>query len=274
MLHFFQLSSSLKERLKRCGRYHSSPGAGTPQRSRLSIEPPPYHQSTDSRQSTVITLDSENTAKKLCIHNPKEIRENIKDDHSKIGSILSEKHQNQSSFENLQNQSISTKHSGETDCTKTPSNKSSNQPISQYCNSENICEKSDALLNTEESPVVKKTRLDTRTTPVSSRVVKRTDVFRGSRIDFGEKKTDSVPMDQCSIQKPVESKPCELSLRGIVTDSNACSTTGTSREAGMESSGMTGGSVRDTDSLLKEISGKEETLRKLKMVKMYQTKVG
>lgn len=278
-----QLSSSLKERLKRCGRYHSSPRAGTPQRNQLSIEQPPNQQSsdspqsTDSHQSTVITMkNSENKAKKLCLHNLTETKQSLKDDdhHSKIGSVLSEKQQNQSvsTQRSTDHSEIAQIHSGETGCDKTRRNNSSNQLESESYNSEILSENSNALVNTG-SPVLYKTSLETKTyTPVSSRVVKRTSVFRGSRINFDEKTTDTVPKDHSSTQKSVESNPFELSLRGTVTDSDACATTGTSRETGMESSGMMGGTVRDRDSLLKEVKEKEETLRKLKMVKMYQTK--
>ena len=218
--------------------------------------------------------------------------------HSKIVSILSERPQNQSGSERSRNQSVgktSTKQligqsersgpkkqeiSGETECGTAQNNQTSNGP-DPCCNSDNINKKStgnhcfgnDVSLNTA-SPVTTKTGLDTNTTPVSSRVMKRTDMMRGTRINFDEKKTDTVSDTDSSIQKTVKAKPSEHCASSIVTDSEANKTAETRKKTKTNKSGETEGTVGHQHSLLKEISENEEILRKLKMVKMYRTKVG
>lgn len=77
-----QLSSSLKERLKRCGRYHSSPMVKTPRTKLLETS-----QSTAcSNERTTL---SETPAKKICINQSPEFRTSLRQNENFVITSLS-----------------------------------------------------------------------------------------------------------------------------------------------------------------------------------------
>ena len=160
-----------------------------------------------------------------------------------------EKQQRQPSSENSHCQSKSTKQLSvesekkqeqfrETDCSKTANHKNDSEIIRERT-VENLRPEYNVSLSLE-SPVTKLSYLDTNRTPVSSRTMKRTDLMRGSKIDF-DKKQIYKASNSDNIIKSVDSKPCELSTSASVTDWDSCAVTGTigtCREAGKDGSGM------------------------------------
>ena len=164
-----------------------------------------------------------------------------------IGSILVEKQQSQPS-ENSHCQSESTKQLSvqsnmkqeqfrETYCSKTANHKNDSEIIREKT-IENLRPEYNVTLSSE-SPGTKLSYLDTNRTPVSSRTMKRTDLMRGSKIDFDKKQTDKTSNSDNLISN--DSKLCELSTSASVTDSDSCvatGTVGTCREAGKDGSGI------------------------------------
>lgn len=77
-----QLSSSLKEKLKRCGRYHSSPVVKTPGTKHLET-------SQSVTCSNERTMQSETPAKKICINQSPELRTSFRQNENYVITSLS-----------------------------------------------------------------------------------------------------------------------------------------------------------------------------------------
>ena len=281
------MSSTLKERLKRCGRYHASPKVMTPVAK----------QQEESHTNTA--------AKKLCTRETDE-KSLLSTPNSKLNCDKNDIYsgcKTQSYLVNI-SKPLSELHPNSTP--KTFKNISVLEPENHSLDVEKNCsEKLSAHCpqTSETQTAVGRTRMDMNrslshmgackqsvnqsdvvstlsTTPVSSRSMRRVNV-KVNKLDFEKEKEGIV------VNGPAHTTPSENSSetgRGVDSLCSDSLMMKHESESKNEVLLLTGNKSRSNDSgannsfnerqcLLKEISEKEETIRKLRMVKMYRTKV-
>lgn len=217
---------------------------------------------------------------------------------SKIGTPLSELQGNskfvplqstekiivaQSMSSDLENQSVANKGNG-SETLRFGSNSKTLSKIVLYDKDEKSCcdiNKKPMKIHelSSERSVILDRSLNSRSTPVSSRSSLRTSQFRVNKLDFDKEaeRTVSLPGTDNEFQSK------SLGAAKMAEETFA-DTYGNDKPLGAGISAVnksetkkiaetvTGGNYEEKQRLLKEISEKEEVLRKLKMVKMYRTK--
>ena len=282
------MSSTLKERLKRCGRYHASPKVMTPVAK----------QQEESHTNTA--------AKKLCTRERDE-KSLLSTPNSKLNYDRNDIYPRCKTQSNLANISKPLSELYPNSTPKTFRNISVLEPENHPLDEEKNC--SEKLLSaycpqtSEIKTAVGSTRMDMNrslshmgackqsvnqsavvpslsTTPVSSRSARRANV-KVNKLDFEKEKEGMV------VNGPAHTTPSENSSetgRGVNSLCSDSSIMKPESECDNEVHLFTGNESRSNDHvannsfnerqrLLKEINEKEETIRKLRMVKMYRTKV-
>ena len=264
----FQLSSSLKERLKKCGRYHASPKVLTPVADQVESS----HTSP--------------AAKRLCSSEHNETT-NPADDGSCVASFTTPDSKLKSRNDNIAHcdnffkvveppselqQNISAS-SGGRRTSKMETDRNRNSVGHKMAG-----EKSVTSWTVGSS-------LNSRSTPVSSRSQTRTNM-KVNKLDF-EKETERT---KCVLATQIKFQTKSLDVATKVEETFEATNSAVKQinkgennrsQSLIEDSCSLNKKDSDAESnytekqrLLKEIDEKEETLRKLKMVKMYRTKVG